>query len=57
MNFLKEDRISEKVQRVLHIWEERQIFEEGFLHDLAASLDPNEAKEDQEVIENFQVRK
>jgi hypothetical protein len=44
--------------RCLAIWSEREVFEEKFMHELKAVLDPNnpQHKEDeQEIVENFQV--
>lgn len=52
MPYLKEEKISEKVQRCLNIWNERQVFSEKFISDLSAIIKQNRAEQD--LIDNFQ---
>ena len=56
MPHLKDARICEKVMRCLNIWIERQVFEEKFVNDLTAIIDPGQNKADQDILDNFQVR-
>ena len=61
MPHLRDGKICEKVQRVLNIWREREVFVEGFIDELAKSVDPSndedpDEQEEREIIENFQVR-
>ena len=56
MSHLKEGKICEKVIRCLNIWSERGVFEEKFIADLIAIVDPNKNKAaDQDILDTFQV--
>ena len=55
MTHLKNTKITEKILRCLNIWSERQIFEEKFLQELIASIDPSQNRAEQDILDNFQV--
>lgn len=55
MPFLKEDKMGDRVkrvQRVITIWKEREIFDEKFLDDLNSLLDDSK---EEHIVDNFQV--
>ena len=59
MGYFRDDKIAPKVQRCLDIWRERELFEEKFIAELAAALDPGNPKskeDEQEIVDSFQVR-
>ena len=55
MPHLKNTKITEKVIRCLSIWSERQVFEDKFVQELITSIDPSQNREEQEILDNFQV--
>ena len=59
MGYFRDDKIAPKVQRCLDIWREREVFEDKFIGELAATLDPGNPKskeDEQEIVDSFQVR-
>jgi len=55
MPHLKDAKICEKVVRCLNIWQERLVFEEKFITDLLAVVDPAKNKTaDQDILDTFQ---
>ena len=55
MPHLKNTKITEKVIRCLSIWSERQVFEDKFVQELITSIDPSQNREEQEILDNFEV--
>ena len=56
MPHLKEAKICEKVLRCLNIWSERGVFDEKYITDLTAIVDPSKNKAaDQDILDTFQV--
>ena len=52
---LKEDNISPKVKRVIHIWSERGVFNDKFLTELTAILDAGaKSKNIDDIVDSFQ---
>ena len=59
MGHFRDDKIAPKVKRCLDIWREREVFEDKFIGELAATLDPGNPKskeDEQEIVDSFQVR-
>jgi hypothetical protein len=55
MPHLKNTKITEKIIRCLNIWSERQVFEDKFVQELIASIDPSQNRAEQDILDNFQV--
>ena len=55
MPHLKDEKIVQKIHRVLNIWSERQIFPEKIVTELMTVIESGLNKEDQEIVDNFQV--
>ena len=59
MGHFQDDKIALKVKRCLDIWREREVFEDKFIAELEATLDPGNPKskeDEQEIVDSFQVR-
>ena len=59
MGHFQDDKIAPKVKRCLDIWREREVFEDKFIAELEATLDPGNPKskeDEQEIVDSFQVR-
>ena len=57
MPHLKDTKIAEKVHRCLNIWSERQVFDDRFVQELISMVDPSQNRAEQDILDNFQVRK
>ena len=55
MPHLKDTKITEKIHRCLNIWAERQVFEDQFIQELIATIDPSQNRPEQDILDNFQV--
>ena len=51
---LKEENISPKVKRVIHIWSERGVFNDKFLTELTAILEAGAKKNIDDIVDSFQ---
>lgn len=51
---LKEENISPKVKRVIHIWSERGVFNDKFLTELTAILEAGTKKNIDDIVDSFQ---